>query len=308
MQDISKTLNGNRLSGTYIAHQLLSHLQRTTSNLDFQPGIAVIIVGDDPASHVYVRAKDQKATACGFKSVQYKLPQNYAKDDLLSLIQSLNQDQTIDGILVQLPLPNHLDTDQVVQKIDPTKDIDGFHYINAGMLATGARNQTLIPCTPLGCLYMIQYASQHLYGSPSLSGKEAIVIGRSNIVGKPMAQLLLSENATVQMTHSATQNLAAKVAVADIIIAAVGKPNFITGDWIKPGAIAIDVGINRIFLENGQKTLTGDIDYNRAQKHAGAITPVPGGVGPMTIAMLMHNTLIAACRRRNISSPKMPIF
>lgn len=291
-----------------MADHLLGQLQNVTSQLAFQPGLAVIIVGDDPASQVYVRSKGQKATACGFKSVQHVLPADCGEESLLSLITTLNQDETIDGILVQLPLPDHLDENKVIQTINPAKDVDGFHYMNAGMLATGALDQALIPCTPLGCLYLIQYASQQLYGTTSLRGKDAVVIGRSNIVGKPMAQLLLSESATVQITHSGTQNLAEKVAAADIVVAAVGKPAFVPGSWIKQGAIAIDVGINRITKADGSAKLTGDIDYEAAATQAAAITPVPGGVGPMTIAMLMKNTLTAACHRRQITCPEIPIF
>lgn len=291
-----------------MADHLLGQLQNVTSQLAFQPGLAVIIVGDDPASQVYVRSKGQKATACGFKSVQHVLPADCSEESLLSLITTLNQDETIDGILVQLPLPDHLDENKVIQTINPAKDVDGFHYMNAGMLATGALDQALIPCTPLGCLYLIQYASQQLYGTTSLRGKDAVVIGRSNIVGKPMAQLLLSESATVQITHSGTQNLAEKVAAADIVVAAVGKPAFVPGSWIKKGAIAIDVGINRITKADGSAKLTGDIDYEVAATQAAAITPVPGGVGPMTIAMLMKNTLTAACHRRKITCPEIPIF
>lgn len=291
-----------------MADRLLAHLQDVTSHLAFQPGLAVIIVGDDPASQVYVRSKGQKATACGFKSVQHVLPSDCSETELLTLIETLNQDQTIDGILVQLPLPGHLDENKVIQTISPAKDVDGFHYVNAGMLATGALDQALIPCTPLGCLYLIQYACKQLYGTTSLRGKDAVVIGRSNIVGKPMAQLLLSESATVQITHSGTQNLAQKVAAADIVVAAVGKPDFVPGSWIKQGAIAIDVGINRIANADGSSRLTGDIDYDSAIKQAAAITPVPGGVGPMTIAMLMKNTLTAACHRRNTACPDIPIF
>ena len=257
-----------------------------------RPGLAVVIVGEDPASEVYVRNKKRTAEACGFKSVQHTLPADVAEREVLELVESLNADSSIHGILVQLPLPDHLDEQRITQSISPAKDVDGFHYVNIGKLTAGDTADAFVPCTPAGCMLMIE----DQLGS-DLSGLCAVVIGRSNIVGKPMASLLLARNATVTMTHSRTRDLPGVVRGADIVVAAVGRPNMVGGDWIKPGAVVIDVGINRIevTVDGDTRTrLTGDVNFDEAARVAKAITPVPGGVGPMTITMLMANTLRAA--------------
>lgn len=257
-----------------------------------RPGLAVVIVGNDPASQVYVRNKKRTAEACGFYSVQHALAEDASEDDVLCLIDELNTDNAIHGILVQLPLPGHLDEQRITQAVSPTKDVDGFHFINIGKLTSGNTADAFVPCTPAGCMLLIR---DHL--GRDLSGLNAVVIGRSNIVGKPMASLLLQANATVTVTHSRTKDLAGVVRHADIVVAAVGKTNLVKGDWIKPGAIVIDVGMNRVETAVGETTksrLTGDVDFDEVSKTAAAITPVPGGVGPMTIAMLMVNTLRAA--------------
>lgn len=259
-----------------------------------QPGLAVVIVGDDPASQVYVRNKQRIARECGFASEKYVLAEDVSDDALLSLVQKLNHDPQIHGILVQLPLPGHLDEQRITQSIVPHKDVDGFHYENVGRLSAGDLDDAFVPCTPAGCMLMIEEELGR-----DLSGLNAVVIGRSNIVGKPMASLLLHANATVTICHSRTANLSDVVRIADIVVAAVGRPNMVSGDWIKPGAVVIDVGINRISETIGGETktrLTGDVNFDAAKNVAGAITPVPGGVGPMTIAMLMANTLRSARR------------
>lgn len=267
----------------------------TLSLLDehgLKPGLAVVIIGEDPASQVYVRNKKRTAEACGFYSVQHTLAEDTSQDDVLQLIEKLNSDSDIHGILVQLPLPGHLDEQTITQAISPGKDVDGFHFINIGKLTAGRTSDAFVPCTPAGCMLMIE---DHL-GS-DLSGLNAVVIGRSNIVGKPMASLLLQANATVTVTHSRTQDLAEVVRGADIVVAAVGRAKMVTGEWIKPGAVVIDVGINRVETTVDGETksrLTGDVDYASAMEVAAAVTPVPGGVGPMTIVMLMSNTLRAA--------------
>jgi len=262
-----------------------------------RPGLAVVIVGEDPASEVYVRNKRRTAEACGFHSVRHALPSDASQDVVLKLVDELNADSSIHGILVQLPLPDHLDEQQVTQAIAPEKDVDGFHFQNIGKLTAGETESTFVPCTPAGCMLMIEDQI-----GQDLSGLNAVIIGRSNIVGKPMASLLLKANATVTITHSRTNDLPGVCRNADILVAAVGRPNMVKGDWVKPGAVVIDVGINRIEVsENGEtKTkLTGDVDFDEAAKAARAITPVPGGVGPMTIAMLMANTLESARRVAN---------
>ena len=253
------------------------------------PGLTVVIVGDDPASAVYVRSKGIATEAAGMVSVTHRLPADTPEADVLALVVALNADPSVDGILVQLPLPRHMDADRVIAAIDPAKDVDGFHPVNAGRLATGL--PALVPCTPSGCLILIREAVG------SIVGAEALVIGRSNIVGKPMAALLTAASATVTLAHSRTTDLAGHVARADIIIAAVGVPHLVRGEWIKPGACVIDVGMNRIAAGDGKTRLTGDVDYDGALAHAGSITPVPGGVGPMTIACLLANTLQAARAR-----------
>lgn len=253
------------------------------------PGLTVVLVGQDQASAVYVGAKGKACREVGMISSEHRLPADTGEADLLALIVQLNADPAVDGILVQLPLPRHIDAQLVIAAIDPAKDVDGFHPVNAGKLAIG--QQALVPCTPSGCLIMIREALG------DLTGKEAVVIGRSNIVGKPMAALLTAASATVTLAHSRTRNLAAHVARADIVVAAVGVPHLIKGEWIKPGACVIDVGMNRIALDNGKTKLTGDVDFNGALARAGWVTPVPGGVGPMTIACLLANTLAAARAR-----------
>ncbi|MEF2549490.1 bifunctional methylenetetrahydrofolate dehydrogenase/methenyltetrahydrofolate cyclohydrolase FolD [Aurantimonas sp. E1-2-R+4] len=255
------------------------------------PGLAVVLVGEDPASQVYVRSKGKQTVEVGMNSYEHKLGADISEVDLLALIESLNDDPAVHGILVQLPLPKHLNEDLVINAINPAKDVDGFHLSNVGLLGTG--QDSMVPCTPLGCLMMLR---EH-HGS--LSGLEAVVVGRSNIVGKPMAQLLLGDSCTVTIAHSRTKNLADVVRRADIVVAAVGRPEMIKGDWIKPGATVIDVGINRVAAPEkgeGKTRLVGDVDFASAAKVAGAITPVPGGVGPMTIACLLSNTLTACCR------------
>jgi methylenetetrahydrofolate dehydrogenase (NADP+)/methenyltetrahydrofolate cyclohydrolase len=285
-----------RIDGKAKAAELAGNITRETAILlqqhGVRPGLAVVIVGEDPASQVYVRNKGRRAEACGFHSVQHALPADVGQQRLLDLIAELNADAAIHGILVQLPLPGHLDEQKVTQAISPGKDVDGFHFINIGKLTSGHTADAFVPCTPAGCMLMIE---DHL--GPDLSGLDAVVIGRSNIVGKPMASLLLQRNATVTVTHSRTRELDEVVRRADIVVAAVGRPNMVKGDWIKPGAVVIDVGINRVdeTIDGETKSrLTGDVDYDSAAEVAAAITPVPGGVGPMTIIMLMANTLRAA--------------
>ena len=263
-----------------------------------QPGLAVVLVGEDPASQVYVRNKIRTTTEAGMRSIEYKLDVSTSQDELMALIEKLNKDDEVDGILVQLPLPKQIDGDAVINAIDPEKDVDGFHVINVGRLSIGL--DSLIPCTPYGCIMLLE---DH-FGD--LSGKSAVVVGRSNIVGKPMAQLLLSRNCTVTVAHSRTANLQDVCRQADIVVAAVGRPEMIDGDWIKDGAVVIDVGINRVPAPErgeGKFRLTGDVDYESAGAKASAITPVPGGVGPMTIACLLRNTMVAAARRRGVEVP-----
>ncbi|MCJ8143625.1 bifunctional methylenetetrahydrofolate dehydrogenase/methenyltetrahydrofolate cyclohydrolase FolD [Ancylobacter sp. A5.8] len=253
------------------------------------PGLAVVLVGEDPASAVYVRNKGKQTVEAGMASIEHKLPDTTTQAELLALIASLNADPGVHGILVQLPLPGHLDAQDVLAAIDPAKDVDGFHVVNAGRLAVGL--DALVPCTPLGCVMLLK----DLLGS--LAGLRAVVVGRSNIVGKPLAQLLLREDCTVTIAHSRTKDLAEECRRADILIGAVGRPEMIRGDWIKPGATVIDVGINRVEKAGGGTRLVGDVAFDEAQGIAGAITPVPGGVGPMTIACLLANTLTAARRQ-----------
>ncbi len=285
-----------RIDGKAKAAELSEKITEETAALwrdhGIKPGLAVVIIGEDPASQVYVRNKKRTAEACGFLSLRHSLPADVTQEEVLDLVASLNEDPNIHGILVQLPLPDHLDEQRITQSILPSKDVDGFHYINIGKLTAGDTADAFVPCTPAGCMLMVE---DHL-GS-DLSGLSAVVIGRSNIVGKPMASLLLARNATVTICHSRTQNLPAVVRGADIVVAAVGRPGMVGGDWIKPGAVIIDVGINRIETEvDGEKKsrLVGDVDYDEACEVAKAITPVPGGVGPMTITMLMANTLRSA--------------
>ena len=252
------------------------------------PGLAVVLVGDDPASAVYVRNKHKATIAAGMASFEYRLPADSAQDEVMALVASLNADPVVDGILVQLPLPPQIDADAVLLTIDPDKDVDGFHPVNAGRLATGLPG--FVPCTPLGCVMLLKDQLS------DLAGLEAVVVGRSNIVGKPLAQLLIAESCTVTVAHSKTRDLAGVIRRADIVVAAVGRPEMIKGEWIKPGAVVIDVGINR--TESG---LVGDVDFGGAASVASAITPVPGGVGPVTIACLLRNTLVSACRRAGVA-------
>ena len=290
-----------RIDGKVFAERLrdaVADQVRTLKDLNgLTPGLAVVLVGTDPASEIYVRNKHKMTTQAGMKSFEHKLPAETTQKELLTLIEGLNSDPDVHGILVQLPLPDHIDEQAVLAAIDPAKDVDGFHVVNAGKLATGADG--LVPCTPLGCLLLIK---EQLGGD--LSGKRAIVIGRSNIVGKPMAAMLLRENCTVTIAHSRTQGLAEECARADILVAAVGRAKMVKENWVKKGAIIIDVGMNRLTADaDGKSKLVGDVDYDDVKKMAGAITPVPGGVGPMTIACLLKNTVTAACALNGIETP-----
>ena len=285
-----------RIDGKAKAAELAESISRETAELEAQhgirPGLAVVIIGEDPASQVYVRNKQRTAENCGFHSVKHRLDENTAQDEVLKLIAALNADAAIHGILVQLPLPGHLDEQLITQAIEPSKDVDGFHFMNIGKLNAGLTADAFVPCTPAGCMLLIEDEL-----GDDLSGRNAVVIGRSNIVGKPMAALLLQRNATVTVCHSRTRDLAQVVAAADIVVAAVGRPDMVKASWIKPGATVIDVGINRIekTVDGEARTgLTGDVDYDEVSAVAGAVTPVPGGVGPMTITMLMANTLRSA--------------
>ncbi|MGZ8326420.1 MAG: bifunctional methylenetetrahydrofolate dehydrogenase/methenyltetrahydrofolate cyclohydrolase FolD [Allosphingosinicella sp.] len=261
------------------------------------PGLAVVLVGEDPASQVYVRSKGRATGEAGMASFEHRLPDSVSQEELLALVGQLNDDEAVDGILVQLPLPAGIDDKAVIEAIDPAKDVDGFTPTNAGRLAVG--EEGLVPCTPLGCLMLLKDRLG------DLSGLEAVVIGRSNIVGKPMAQLLLAENCTITHAHSRTRDLAGVVRRADIVVAAAGRPEMVRGDWLKPGATVIDVGINRISADDGGKDrLVGDVDYAGASEIAAAISPVPGGVGPMTIAVLLRNTLVAAYARAGLPPPE----
>ena len=279
--------------------RVADHVRALKDDHGITPGLAVVLVGEDPASQVYVKSKGKMTVEVGMKSVEHRLDADTSEADLLALIDRLNNDPEIHGILVQLPLPDHLDEDLVINAIDPAKDVDGFHISNVGLLATGQKS--MVPCTPLGCLMLLR--DHH----GSLSGLDAVVIGRSNIVGKPMAQLLLGDSCTVTIAHSRTKDLAAVVRRADIVVAAVGRPRMVPGDWIKPGATVIDVGINRIDAPEkgaGKTRLVGDVDFDSCAQVAGAITPVPGGVGPMTIACLLANTVTACCRANGLPEPE----
>jgi methylenetetrahydrofolate dehydrogenase (NADP+)/methenyltetrahydrofolate cyclohydrolase len=276
--------------------QVAEHVTRIKEENGITPGLAVVLVGEDPASQVYVRSKGKQTVEAGMNSYEHKLDADTSQDDLLKLIADLNADKDVHGILVQLPLPKHLNEDLVINSIAPEKDVDGFHISNVGLLGTGQKS--MVPCTPLGCLMMLR----DYHGS--LSGMNAVVIGRSNIVGKPMAQLLLGDSCTVTIAHSRTKDLPTVVRGADIVVAAVGRPEMVPGDWIKPGATVIDVGINRIDKLEGGTRLVGDVDYASCAEVAGAITPVPGGVGPMTIACLLANTVTACCRIHGLVEPE----
>ncbi|SNY93537.1 methylenetetrahydrofolate dehydrogenase (NADP+) / methenyltetrahydrofolate cyclohydrolase [Cohaesibacter sp. ES.047] len=290
-----------RIDGKAIAAELREKIAKEAETLIGEtgvvPGIAVVIVGEDPASKVYVASKGKAAKECHFHSVEHALSADIGEAELLDLITKLNEDDAIHGILVQLPLPDHIDEAKVLDLIRPDKDVDGFHPINVGLLTSGARDKAMVPCTPAGTLILAKRAIGNL------SGKDAVVIGRSNIVGKPMAALLLAESCTVTIAHSRTQNLEDIVRGADILVAAVGRPQMVKGDWIKEGAVVLDVGMNRIPAPErgeGKTRLVGDVDYDSAAERAGYITPVPGGIGPMTIALLMANTLTAARRKAGL--------
>ncbi|PZX11454.1 bifunctional methylenetetrahydrofolate dehydrogenase/methenyltetrahydrofolate cyclohydrolase FolD [Celeribacter halophilus] len=295
---MTATLIDGKAFAALIREKVATHVARIKEAQGVTPGLAVVLVGDDPASEVYVRSKGKQTVEAGMNSFEHKLPVDTTQEALLELIETLNADPSVHGILVQLPLPSHLDESLVINAIDPAKDVDGFHISNVGLLATGQKS--MVPCTPLGCVMMLRDQLG------DLSGKDAVVIGRSNIVGKPMAQLLLRESCTVTIAHSRTKDLPEVVKRADIVVAAVGRANFVQGDWIKPGATVIDVGINRIPAPErgeGKSRLVGDVDFAAAKEVAGAITPVPGGVGPMTIACLLANTLTACCRAHGLAEP-----
>ena len=276
--------------------QVAGHVAGLVAERGLRPGLAVVLVGEDPASQVYVRNKGAQTLEAGMESFEHKLPATASEAELLALVARLNADPAVHGILVQLPLPAHLDADLVINAIDPAKDVDGFHISNVGLLGTGQK--AMVPCTPLGCLMLLRDTLG------DLSGRTAVVVGRSNIVGKPMAQLLLGDSCTVTIAHSRTRDLPEVCRSAEILVAAVGRPDMIRGDWIRPGATVIDVGINRVTTPEGRTRLTGDVAFDEAREVAGAITPVPGGVGPMTIACLLANTLTAACRANNIKEPE----
>jgi methylenetetrahydrofolate dehydrogenase (NADP+)/methenyltetrahydrofolate cyclohydrolase len=293
------------INGKAVAQDVVAKVGRLTAELvaskGVKPGLAVVIVGEDPASQVYVASKSAKAKECGFLSVQHTLPAETQEDELVRLINDLNADPTIHGILVQLPLPAHIDSGRIIQIIAPEKDVDGFHFINVGKLGTGELDTAFVPCTPAGSMLLIERVRGR-----DLSGLTAVVVGRSNIVGKPMANLLLAANCTVTIAHSRTKDLPALARTADILVAAVGRPEMIKGDWVKPGATVVDVGINRVPAPEkgeGKHKLVGDVDFAAASINAGAITPVPGGVGPMTIALLMANTLVSASRAAGLPRP-----
>ena len=293
-------MTANRIDGKAAAQAIRDRVGARVAEFQQRigraPGLATVLVGEDPASAVYVRSKNRATAESGMVSFAHNLPVTTSEDDVLQLVIDLNADSQVDGILVQLPLPSQIDATRVIETIDPSKDVDGFHPVNAGRLASGL--PSLVPCTPLGCLYLLR---QERGG---LAGLEAVIVGRSNIVGKPMAQLLLAENCTVTIAHSRTRDLPNVVRRADIVVAAVGRAEMVRGDWIKPGATVIDVGINRMPADDGKGRLVGDVAYDEVAEVAGAISPVPGGVGPMTIAMLMRNTLVAAQRRAGLPDPE----
>ncbi len=287
------------IDGKAFAEKLREKIKKQVTTLKnkngITPGLAVVLVGEDPASQVYVRNKGKQTVDVGMNSFEFKMPATITQADLIKKVEELNNDKKVNGILVQLPLPSHIEEKAVINSISPAKDVDGFHVINAGMLATG--QEAAVPCTPLGCLILLKDTLG------DLSGLKAVVIGRSNIVGKPMAQLLLRENCTVTMAHSRTKDLAAECRKADIVVSAVGVEEIVRGEWIKPGATVIDVGINRVATSDGGSKLVGDVNFNEVSKVAGYITPVPGGVGPMTIACLLKNTLDITCKQNNVAVP-----
>ena len=294
----AKIIDGKAFAAN-VREKVAVHVARLKADHGITPGLAVVLVGEDPASQVYVRSKGKATTEAGMKSVEHKLEPDTPEADLLKLIEDLNNDDTIHGILVQLPLPDHIDENLVINSVSPAKDVDGFHILNVGLLGTGQKS--MVPCTPLGCLMMLR--DHH----GSLSGLDAVVIGRSNIVGKPMAQLLIGDSCTVTIAHSRPKDLAQVVRRADVVVAAVGRAQMVPGDWIKPGATVIDVGINRVDAPEkgeGKTKLVGDVDFATVSEVAGAITPVPGGVGPMTIACLLANTVTACSRANGLDEPE----
>lgn len=303
----AKIIDGKEFAAT-VREKVAGHVARLKVDHNITPGLAVVLVGEDPASEVYVRNKGKQTVEVGMNSYEHKLDAGTSQDDLLTLIDQLNNDPAVHGILCQLPLPDHLNEDLIINSIAPAKDVDGFHISNVGLLGTGQKS--MVPCTPLGCLMMLR--DHYSADGGSLSGLNAVVVGRSNIVGKPMASLLLNDSCTVTIAHSRTKNIEDLCKQADILVAAVGRPEMINGDWIKPGATVIDVGINRIEApEKGPKEdgamkmkLVGDVHYASASEVAGAITPVPGGVGPMTIACLLANTVTACCRANGLDEPE----
>jgi len=289
----AKIIDGKAFAAT-LRKKIADCVRTLRDQHSLTPGLAVVLVGENPASQVYVRSKGKQTVEAGMLSFEHRLPADTSQDELLGLIAKLNADPKVHGILVQLPLPKQIDAEAVLTAIDPGKDVDGFHVVNVGRLATGARDNVMVPCTPLGCLMLLKDRAG------SLAGLDAVVVGRSNIVGKPMANLLIGESCTVTVAHSKTRDLPGLCRRADVLVAAVGRAEMIKGDWIKPGATVIDVGINRVG-SGDQARLIGDVDFAAAVKIAGAITPVPGGVGPMTIACLLRNTLAAACHRHGVT-------
>jgi methylenetetrahydrofolate dehydrogenase (NADP+)/methenyltetrahydrofolate cyclohydrolase len=291
---------GTIIDGKVFAAGLRARVASQVSKLKqlhgITPGLAVVLVGENPASQIYVRNKAKQTAESGMNSYDHRPPASISEAELVALVDELNQDPDVNGILVQLPLPDHISTHAIISSIDPAKDADGFHTTNAGLLAVGGEG--MVPCTPLGCMMLLKDSIG------DLTGLRALVLGRSNIVGKPMAHLLLGENCTVTVAHSRTRDLADECRRADILVAAVGRPQMVKGDWVKPGATVIDVGINRVDVGDGKTKLVGDVDFEAARMHAGAITPVPGGVGPMTIACLLLNTLTAACRQHGVPVPE----
>jgi methylenetetrahydrofolate dehydrogenase (NADP+) / methenyltetrahydrofolate cyclohydrolase len=294
---MTATIIDGKAIAAELSEKIADAVKRVTAQHGIEPGLAVVLVGDNPASEIYVRSKTAKTAATNMRSMLYKLPTSATEAELLELVERLNQDETVHGILVQLPLPPQIDSRKVIEAIAPAKDVDGFHPLTAGLLSTGLPG--LVPCTPLACIIL----AKRVHGS--LAGMEAVVIGRSNIVGKPLAQLLLMENATVTIAHSKTADLPDVSRRGDLLFAAVGRPEMVRGDWVKPGATVIDVGINRVPAGDGKSKVVGDVAFDEAAQLAGAITPVPGGVGPMTIACLMLNTLTAACRQNGLAPPSI---
>ncbi len=296
MRAEAKLIDG-KAHAAALRERVANVVARLKTDHGLQPGLAVVLVGEDPASQIYVRNKGKQTLEAGMKSVEHRLDASTPESEVLALVEHLNQDPQVHGILVQLPLPDHVDSAKVINTINPAKDVDGFHVINAGRLATG--QDALVACTPVGCVLLAKYAMG------DLTGANAVVVGRSNIVGKPVAQLLLRENCTVTIAHSRTKDLPKVCRRADLLIAAVGRPEMIRGDWIKPGACVIDVGINRIETGQGKTRLVGDVAFDEARKVAGSITPVPGGVGPMTIACLLRSTVLAACAQEGVETPEI---